>query len=175
MHISYGRQLNRQRLLLFCSILVFVFMLAACGSKTGTTGAGGGGGQTPTSTSGPVKGYGTSVGCPSDVVVSNAPAKASVLIQLTNMDSTVTAHVGDVIEVRLPFGHKWGGPGTALHGLELQQPAGYAWKAESVCIWRFVAKGTGTTQLFFQSQALCKPGEVCPMYITAIPFTVVIR
>lgn len=175
MHIIYGIQLNRRRLSLFCSILILIFMLAACGSKTGTTGAGGGGGKTPTPTSGPVKGYGTSVGCPSDVVMSNVPAKANVLIQLTNMDSTVTAHIGDVIEVRLPFGHKWGGPETSLHGLELQQPAGYAWKAESVCIWRFVAKGTGTTQLLFQSQALCKPGEMCPMYITAIPFTVVVR
>jgi len=178
MRIIYGIQLNRRRLSLFGGILALILLLAACGSKVGTTGAGGGGGQTPTPkpspTSGFVKGYGTSVGCPSDMVVNNAPAKANILLELTNMDSTVTAHVGDIIEVRLPFGHKWGGPGIALHGLELQPPAGYAWKADSVCIWRFVAKGEGTTQLLFQSQPLCKPGEMCPMFITAIPFTIVV-
>lgn len=174
MQIIYGIQRNRRRLILFCSILMLILTLAACGSKVGTTGAGGGQTLTPSPASGLVKGYGTSVGCPSDMVVSNAPTKANVLIQLTNMDNTVTTHVGDIIEVRLPFGHKWRGPGTALHGLELQPPAGYAWKADSVCIWRFVAKGTGTTQLLFQSQPLCKPGEMCPMYITAIPFTVVV-
>lgn len=177
MHIIHNRQHPQRQLVLFCSMLALILMLAACGSNAGTTG--GGGGQTPTPTtpptSGPVKGYGTSVGCPSDMVVNSAPTQANVLIQLTNMDSTVTAHVGDIIEVRLPFGHKWGGPGTALHGLQLQPPAGYAWKADNVCIWRFVAKGTGTTQLLFQSQPLCKPGEMCPMYITAIPFTVVVR
>ena len=172
MHIIYKIQRSQKQLVLFCSVLVLIFMLAACGSNAGTTG----GGQTPTPTSSPTKGYGTSVGCPSNAVVNSAPTKANVIMQLANMNSTISAHVGDVIEVRLPFGHKWNGPGiAALHGLQLQQPAGYAWKAENVCIWRFVAQGTGTTQLLFQSQALCKPGEMCPMYITAVPFTVVVK
>lgn len=179
MHIIYGIQRPQRLLVLLCSILMLVFVLAGCGSNVGS-GAGGGTGLTPTPTAKPTvgttKGYGTSVGCPSDAVITNAPAKANVIIQMTNMDNTVTAYVGDVIEVRLPFGHKWGEPGTAaLHGLDLQSPAGYAWKAENVCIWRFTAKEPGTTQLLFHSQALCKPGELCPMYITAVPFTVVVK
>src|SRR5579885_2610605 len=124
MHLIHNRQHPQWQLVLFCSMLVLIFMLAACGSKVGTTG--GGGGQTPTPTtpptSGPVKGYGTSVGCPSDMVVNNAPTQANVLIQLTNMDSTVTAHVGDIIEVRLPFGHKWGGPEPLCTGCNSSRP-----------------------------------------------------
>jgi hypothetical protein len=91
------------------------------------------------------------------------------------MNNTITVHNGDIIEVRLPFGHKWTGPDGVQSILQLQSPSGYAWKAENVCIWRFVAMGTGTTQLLFHSRALCKPGELCPMFITNIPFDIVVK
>jgi len=155
---------------LYFALLTFVlaFVLVACGSNTNT---GAGSNATPTV----VKGYGTSVGCPSDAVVSGTPAKANVVVQASDMNKTIQAHMGDVIEVRLAFGHKWSGPSVSQGVLELQQPGGYAWKAENVCVWRFVAKGTGTTELLFHSQALCKPGEVCPLYIASIPFTIVVK
>ena len=170
----YGMQRIQRLLLLSFSVLVLIVVLAACGVNPGTTGSGG---QPPTPTPAPApgKGYGTSVGCPSNTVVSSAPTKANVTVQMSNLNVPITAHVGDVIEVRLPFGHKWGGPIASQDGLDLQQPAGYAWKTDNVCIWRFVAKGTGTSQLLFHSQALCKPGEMCPLYITSIPFTVTVK
>jgi hypothetical protein len=91
------------------------------------------------------------------------------------MNTTVVAHVGDVIEVRLPFGQKWTGPTSVPTNLEQQQPAGYAFEPDEVCIWRFVAQSRGSANLDFYWQALCTQGQVCAMYIANAPFTVDVR
>ncbi len=170
---------NRQRQALFSigllSFLILAFVLAACGaagSGGSTTGGTGAAGSSPTAAPTPVKGYGTANGCPSDMVVSSAPTKANVIVKSSEANNTITAHNGDVIEVRLPFGHKWGGPNASPSILALQSPAGYAWKADNVCVWRFVAQGTGTAELNFTGQALCKAGQVCPMYIMEVLFKI---
>jgi hypothetical protein len=163
------------------SLLALALVLSACGASQ--TGGAGSTGNTPTSapTSAPttaptpVKGYGTSHGCPSDMVVSSAPTTANVVIRPANSTSTVTAHVGDVIEVRLPFGHKWGGPNSSPSNLQIQSPSGYAWTAGSACVWRFTATGTGSTVINFISQPLCKVGQMCPMYILNIAFKVDVK
>ncbi len=158
------------------TLLALAFALSACGAGSTNSGSSGGStGSTPTAAPTPVKGYGTSHGCPSDMVVSATPAKANVVIKPANTSNTITAHVGDVIEVRLPFGHKWGGPNSSPSNLQLQSPAGYAWTAESVCVWRFKATGSGSTQIDFSSQPLCKAGQMCPMYILELSFKVNIK
>jgi hypothetical protein len=157
--------------------VMLTLLLAACGGSTSP----GGSGTTsvPTATPTPtlikVQGYGTDNGCPSDLVVKNAPAKADVIIQQTNVNDTIVAHNGDTVEVELPFGHKWTGPTDSQGVLQLQQPAGYAWKSSNMCVWRFVAMGAGTQKLAFTSQALCKNGQMCPMYIMAMSFTVDVK
>src|SRR6185437_10791520 len=95
---------------------------------------------------------------------------ANVIVKPTQINQTISAHNGDIIEVQLPFGHKWTGPTTSQGILQLQSPAGYASKSSNACIWRFQVKGTGMVQLMFHSQALCQSGQACPMYITAMPF-----
>lgn len=155
------------------TLLALALVLSACGGSSPAPGnPGSSPTSAPTAAPTPVKGYGTSHGCPSDMVVSTAPAQAKVVIKPANANSTITAHVGDVVEVRLPFGHKWGGPTSSLSNLQLQPPAGYAWTADSVCIWRFNATGTGSTVLDFSNQPLCKAGQMCPMYILKLNFTV---
>jgi hypothetical protein len=144
--------------------LILALLLAACGSNTTT-------GSSPSSGPTIVKGYGTTYGCPSDAVVSN-PQTPNVTIQPSQANQTITAHNGDVIQINLPFGSKWSGPTTSQGILELQTPAGYAQKSINMCVWQFIAKGTGTVQLSFQKQALCKPGTLCPQYILVLPFTV---
>jgi hypothetical protein len=151
-------------------MFVLILLLAACISNTGT-----GSGTTATPAPTVVKGYGTANGCPSDMVLSGTPTKANVTIKPSNSSSTVIAHTGDVIEVDLPFGHRWGGPTISQGALELQQPAGYAWKATNTCVWRFIAKGTGTSQLDFTGRALCKSGQICPMYVLDMPFTIQVK
>src|SRR5690349_12819487 len=108
---------------------LLIFMLAGCGTHTGT-----GTGSTPP-VAPTVQGYGTSNGCPSDAVVSTAPAAPNVAVKPSDTGATVNAHVGDVIEVDLPFGVVWTGPAGSQGMLQLQTPAGYAWKASKMCVW----------------------------------------
>jgi hypothetical protein len=167
-------QTIRRSSLLFSTLLVSVLLtlvLAACGTNSGTT-AGTGSSPSPTATA---SGLNSSNGCPSNVVVSTPPPAANVTVKVNEANSTVTAQNGDVIQIELPFGHVWSGPVTSQGMLELQPPAGYASTATSMCIWRFTAKGTGTTQLSFTSRALCKNGQMCPQYIIVVPFTITVK
>jgi hypothetical protein len=155
---------------------VLSLILSACGpnSSSSTTGAPAAH-ATPTPTVIAVGGYGSIHGCPSNTVVSTAPKQANVTIQATDINTTVSAHVGDTIEVRLPFGQKWSGPSSTPTNLEQQEPAGYAFTSDNVCIWRFVAQSAGTAHLDFYRQALCLKGEMCPMFIADEPFTIEVQ
>lgn len=164
----------KHRWFFYAGLFLLVCMLAACGGAS-TTGSGSNGSGTTQKTPTSIPGYGTSNGCPDNTVINSAPPAANVIINQVQMNQTIAAHQGDVIEIRLPFGHKWTGPTSSQGILQLQPPAGYAWKADKVCVWRFVAKGTGTTQLVFHSQALCKPGQMCPMFIATMPFDVNVK
>ncbi len=155
-------------------VIAVAFLLTACGKNAGTgTGSTGNTPSTPPPTV--VQGYGTANGCPSDTVISTAPSKPDVTVKLTDNGTTVNAHVGNVIEFDLPFGRAWGGPTTSLGVLELQTPAGYAWQANKVCVWRFTAQGTGTTRVDFSARALCKKGEFCPQFLQDVPFTISVK
>ncbi|MDQ6661840.1 MAG: hypothetical protein M3Z24_12865, partial [Chloroflexota bacterium] len=125
--------------------LLLAFLCTACGTNTGTTGTGSSSGATPTPTA--IQGYGAAYGCPSDAVVNTAPSKANVTLTVQNSSLTTSAHTGDVVEIDVPFGQQWSGPKTSQGNLQLQSPAGYAWKESKMCVWRFVAQTTGTTQL----------------------------
>jgi hypothetical protein len=151
----------------------FIIMLAACGQASGGTGATGGG-AVPTPVPTAVKGYGTAYGCPSDMVVSGIQ-KANVTVQAMTIKGNVAANTGDIIEVHLPFGQKWNGPTTSLGVLQLQDPAGYALKADRTCIWRFQAKASGSTALNFTGRAICSPGKMCPLYVESVSFTVDVK
>ena len=171
MHTSKRSTRTSFFFLAFASILLLV-VLAACGSNTSSGGSSTG--SAPSSSPTSVNGYGTAYGCPSNAVVTTTNA-ANVTIQRSQANSTITAHNGDTIEILLPFGQKWSGPAVSQGQLELQSPAGYAAKSNNACVWRFVAKGTGTTNLMFHAQAICKPNEMCPQYILSVPFTITIQ
>lgn len=152
--------------------LMLAFVLGACGSNGGTTTTGGGSTPTPPPKSGTI---GTPYGCPNNTVVGTSQRKPNVIVGLTNSHSTVIAHNGDLIEVRLPFGQQWAGPAISQGVLQVQQPAGYASMSDKMCIWHFVAQGTGTTQLNFTSRAICKKGQLCPQYVLDVPFTIAVK
>jgi hypothetical protein len=148
---------------------LLTFALVACG------GTGSGTGFTPTPTPTTVQGYGTAHGCPSDAVVTPAPPVANVTIKLSDANADVTVHVGDVLEIQLPFGLRWTGPTISGGGLHIQTPAGYAATALGMCIWRFNAAGAGTTHLTFFARAICQKNQYCPQYVLALPFTIVVK
>src|SRR5215472_12194920 len=77
---------------------ILLLVLAACSPQASSATASSGSAHiTPNSTT--TTGYGRIHGCPSDTVVSTTPPQAAVIIQKTDINSTVTAHVGDLIEV----------------------------------------------------------------------------
>ena len=151
-------------------ITILAFLLAACGTNTGSpsTTSTGSAPVTPTTVV-------NTNGCPSSTVVGTAPTPAKVVLKSTNSNTTVTAHVGDVIEVDLPFGQSWTGPTASQGVLQLQTPAGFALTTSKMCVWRFTAQSTGTTVLKFYGKAICKPGELCPQYIMALPYTILVK
>ena len=155
-------------------MVVFTFVLAACGMRSSTNATGST--LTPTSssirTSGTVPGYGKAYGCPSDVVVSTAPAAPDVTVEPKKGSTIVNAHRGDVIEVLMPFGVMWRGPSTSQGILQLQQPSGYVWKPSNSCIWGFVAKNTGTVALDFFGSAICKKVSLCVPSVEVAAFTI---
>lgn len=161
-------------------IAALVLLLTACGRGAGSTGSSSSStgassaptvGVTPTA----VAGYGSSNGCPSDMVVASAQSNPNVIVNQTNANTAVAAHDGDIIEFRLPFGQKWHGPNSSMGTLELQSPPGYASKNTHACVWRFVAKGSGSTQLNFTAQAICGKGKMCAMYVLNLNYTVNVK
>lgn len=167
-------QARRSRLRMTLIVCILVLFCAACGAGSGTTTGSGGPMAGATISPSPVKatatstaevqnGYGTSQGCPDDTVVTKTVPAANVTATMQN--TTITAQVGNIIEVRLPFGHKWSAPRTVPSALIMQSPAGYASTTTSNCIWRFEAKQKGDIQLQFSAAPLCKPKTMCPMFI----------
>jgi hypothetical protein len=116
-------------------------------------------------------GYGWAHGCPSNSVVGKTP-KPNVTVTQQQANTTITVHTGNLISFQFPFGSRWGGPTTSQGNLALQGPAGYAVRTAQLCVWRFVAKGPGTTQLNFTRSPLCKPNQPCPFMSMLVPFTV---
>lgn len=170
---SRGGIIRRRSFFLIISfVFILAFVFASCGSNGGT----GAGGSTPTPASKtPVPtSAGTSEGCPSTATVSGAQSKPDVIIMATTT-GTVTAHNGNLIEVRLPFGQRWSGPTTSQGILQLQQPAGYASQTDKACIWRFTARGTGTQTLTFTGRAICQQGQLCPQYVLSRQFTIDVK
>jgi len=166
---------RRKSIPLIISLFIAVaLLLTACGKNATGTGSTG---STPSSTPPPTvaQSSGTSNGCPSNTVVSTAPSKPDVRVTLAEHNTTINAHVGNVIEIDLPFGQAWGAPTTSPGVLQLQTPAGYAWSASKVCVWRYTAQSAGTAHVDFPARALCKKGGFCAQYIMEIPFTISVK
>ena len=151
--------------------LLLVFVLAACGSNGGI-GAGAGSTATPQPTL--VQGHGTDNGCPNNAIVTTAPT-ANVTIKLADAHSPVVAHVGDVIEIQLPFGLRWTSPTPSGGELQLQTPAGYAATAPKMCIWHYSAQSAGVAHLTFLARVICKKDILCPLAVRIVMFTIEVK
>ena len=182
MHKMCGKQ-PRLVVALAPLMVLCLFILAGCGysnSNQGSTTTGNGGASTgkpvATATTAPPQSTagGNAQGCPDNTVYTTDPVKANVSVIPASANETIQAHVGDVVEIRLPFGKRWTGPTSSQGNLTLQQPAGYGVKSDNTCVWRFTAHSAGTTSLQFISRALCKPHQMCPMYIAVLPVKVAV-
>lgn len=157
-------------------VLICVFLLASCGVNTNTGSSPNNGTTTPTPTPTATTGQATANGCPSSATVGTQQTPAGVTLTNKDSGSTISVNKGEIIEVHLPFGHLWSGPANLSQGLlTMQKPAGYESASAKACVWRFVAAGTGTVHFSFVGRPICKKGQLCPMYVMAVPFTVDIK
>ena len=161
--------LQKKVLLSMFFVVIGGFFVAACGASSSTTGPTP---PSPTPTLAIVPGSGAAYGCPSDVVVSIAPAASDITLEPQQAATTINVEKGVVLEVHMPFGVAWQGPTTTQGALQLQKPAGYAWKASHSCIWRFVAEQAGTVTLHFFGRAICKKASLCVPSVEDTSFTV---
>ena len=169
-----GPQFQR-RCFLMITALLFFQVLTACGSnasKPTSTNVPASHTSTPRLTSGSGT-SGTKTGCPNHDNVTTPPGSPTLLLKPSATRQSYLAHLGDTIEVDLPIGIAWAGPMNATGGLQMQTPAGYAWKTE--CIWRFVARSTGTVKLAFDGSALCKKAVPCLLSEIYEEFMVVVQ
>lgn len=162
----------QRQFVLIVIVLLLTIAVTACGSlapKTNTTSTTPSRSATPTMTG--ISNEGTS--CPSHIIVTNPPPPPSVLVTPSAGKQLYMAHIGDTVEVDLPFGEAWTGPIHPSGVLQMQAPAGYAWG--KTCIWQFLARSTGTTQLAFTGHALCKKGVPCFFAVNEAAFTIVVK
>lgn len=150
-------------------ILLLAFTLAACGTNTTTTGNPP---ATPAAT--PTASQSSSTGCPSTTTVTTPSSQANVVLKSANSNKVTQVKKGDVIEIELAFGRRWEDPDISK-ALLTEQASGYANTATKMCVWRFLAIGTGTAHINFVAHPICEPGEACPQYVQAVPFTLEIK
>jgi hypothetical protein len=168
MRIDFSHGQRRSLLSISGLLLMFVFVLAACGTNT-TVGSGSQAGKTPTPTATHQASTSSCPGSASDTT----QTPANVVLTKKDTGKTVNISKGQIVEVRLEQGLSWSGPAKLDSSiLELQGTAGAASASDHTCVWRFIAVGTGKAQLSFTGRPICKKGQMCPMYIMAVPFTV---
>jgi hypothetical protein len=173
---SMNAPVQRKWILFVCFLLTGALILTACGTNSTTTGSNPATGTTstlsPTPTIQTTKGYGAPYGCPSDAVVSAAPAVANITVRPGQGHTTFAVQPGNVVEVQMPFGIAWRGPEISGEGLQLQSPSGYVWKASNACIWRYTAQNTGTVKLTFVGSVICKQNLHCALAEVIDEFTI---
>ncbi|GCE10180.1 hypothetical protein [Tengunoibacter tsumagoiensis] len=114
-------------------------------------------------------------GCPTTQQPASDLALATVVVEPKDVEQTVTAHIGDAIEVRAPLGFKWIGPTSSQGGLQLAQPSGYVSSTYNACIWHYTAQSTGSIDLHFQRMVLCRPNAMCPYVVVAMSITIDVK
>jgi hypothetical protein len=156
--------------------ILLLFTLAACGNNGRTSSGSPSAPPPPPSPTATHSQPTTSTGCPNSTVISTQPTTANIVLKSSDANKTTTVKKGDTIEVDLPFGHNWSGPTNNTQGpLSMQNPSGYAATASQVCIWRFVASNTGTTEILFTGRPICEKNKLCPAFIMAVSFPIAVQ
>lgn len=168
-------QTTRHTALLACILpltLALVILLTACGATT-TNGANVGGATTtsPTQTISSqtaTPALRTCAGPPASV---NSAGTPTVVIDESTPNHTASAHIGDLVQVRLPSSLVWSFSG-ATGNLTLMQPGNLQDTSLDVCFWNFHAASAGTTTLTFAGHVPCAPNTICSAAEIAQSFTV---
>jgi hypothetical protein len=163
-------------------VILLVMLLAGCGVTTGTTGITNGGplaglatGTSTVTATASVSGtstpteagtYNTATGCPQATQVVQWPSPPALIVTSANASKGVTVHVGQSLEVALPFGQRRSlGLSAGSPELLLNTPAGYGDASLKSCVWRFTAEQVGQATLNFTFAPICQAHMECPQFI----------
>ena len=164
-------------LLLLLAAVAAVALLAGCGQSSAAVGAPGAGAPTATSTSStpPIPG-GTSIRpCPGPTGSASAAGTPALVFSGGATDASGVAHVGDLIQVRLPVTQHWQLQKASASAIIVGQ-GGVQDGALNACVWSFRATAAGQITLAFVGTALCdQPGVPCPQYARLATYTVTVK
>ncbi|HEY7339981.1 MAG TPA: hypothetical protein VH591_03805 [Ktedonobacterales bacterium] len=184
-----GRSEGRHRAMRLVGLVALAVLVAGCGVTTANGGELASGtpsatvSATATATASPAPpsaptptrtatGGNSAVACPGS---NQGPGQPTLILTPTTPDRTGSAHVGDIVQVRLPTSSKWTyAPAQSSGALSPTQPSGVLIRSLNSCVWSFKAVADGTQTLMFSGQAICKPGQPCADYRIAMTFTITV-
>ncbi len=151
-----GRGVGRYRAMCFCVVLALALIVAGCGVTTANGGEASTGTPSPTinatatpslapppastATRTPTGGS-SAVACPES---SQGPGNPTLILTPTTPDRAGSAHVGDIVQVRLPTTSKWSyAPAQSSGALSPTQPSGVLIHSLNACVWTFKAVAAG--------------------------------
>lgn len=112
-----------------------------------------------------------STGCPGPAESVSWPTPPTVVV--TQPQGTISVKVGQTLELRLAFGHRWSVAASMLNGtFALDQPAGYADAQTQTCDWHFTAKHAGSQNLTIAMAPNCQASKACAQAIVAYDLTI---
>lgn len=111
--------------------------------------------------------------CPGGMGSISGAGTPAVVLNQAGIDVSARAHVGDLVQVRLPASLRWSYAGSAPAGT-LLQPAGYEDLAAKACVWNFRPVSAGTLSLRFSGSGICDAKTKCPQFQLAAFYTVVV-
>lgn len=168
------------------ALAALIAILAACGVTTAPTGEQGAPlSATPTPTATATTALptprpaatktATSSGATPCPASGQSPGNPALILTPTTPNRSGSAHVGDMVQVRLPTTSKWTFDSSQPTGaMTSTQPSGVLIHSVNACVWSFQAATAATASLSFTGQAICEPGKPCPNYRIAMTFTVTI-
>lgn len=170
------------------ALAALLAVLAGCGATTGPGGEQGAStSPSPTGTTQPAEASPTATPRPAATKTApsssampcpagdQGPGNPALILTPTTPNRSGSAHIGDIVQVRLPTTTKWSFTSVQPTGtLTATQPSGVLIHAVNACVWSFQAAAAGTATLSFIGQAICEPGKPCPNYRLAMNFTVTV-
>jgi hypothetical protein len=156
-------------------LLATAALLVGCGQAGATAGVPRvGAPTTPTTTEPPIPG-GTSIRpCPGPTGSASAIGTPALVFS-GGADASGAAHVGDLIQVRLPVTQHWQLQKASASATIVGQ-GGVQDGTLNACVWSFRATAPGQITLSFVGTALCdQPGVPCPQYARLASYTVTVK
>lgn len=154
---------------------VVAILLAGCGQSGATVGAPSVGAPTTTSSTPSIPGKTSIRPCPGPTGSASAAGTPALVFSGGASEGSGVAHVGDLIQARLPVTQHWQLQKASASAMIVGQ-GGVQDGALNACVWSFRATAPGQITLTFVGTALCdQPSDPCPQFARLASYTVTVH